>query len=465
VQAQARRLHSSQLVVEMDSVVTCLRDSHLIWRFQEFFGVEKLQQVEHRQGNAWVAVQAKQQTHLVEHGEGTTSSLAREEHNCKQRTKGSKLIEEESFNVNSSGYSSEGDEEGGEKDNKKSSRGDKNIIYYKIHNQFWYFLFLLGSQLGDEAFSALFFSFWFWNLDSSVGRRLVLVWNIVMYIGQGLKDIIRWPRPSMPPVVQLEQKWALEYGMPSTHAMIGLAVPTSAVIFTMAKYEFSPVVGGSILSTWCCLVCCSRMYLGMHSLADILAGLVLSGLLLLWVVPLVHYGDSFLVCSPLAPAVTVPLSILAIWYYPGSDRWTPARGDTTAALGCYLGVQLGVWLNYQLGFLHHPAGSNQYLIQLPALTEAGLMLLRVIIGGLIAVLTRAVFKPLTYHAACYFLNTDKTTLSKQEYHISNKEKLAADLFYKFLTWLAVCFTVVFISPLTFRLLGCDRVSFYTELSL
>ncbi len=29
---------------------------------------------------------------------------------------------------------------------------------------------------------------------------------------QGLKDIIRWPRPSMPPVVQLERRWALEYG-------------------------------------------------------------------------------------------------------------------------------------------------------------------------------------------------------------------------------------------------------------
>ena len=168
----------------------------------------------------------------------------------------------------------------------------------------------------------------------------------------------------------------------------------------------------------------------MHSLADILAGLVLSALLLLWVLPLVHYGDSFLVCSPLAPAVTIPLSILAVWFYPGSDRWTPARGDTTAALGCYLGVQLGQWLNFQLGFLQHSTSLHPYLIQAPTMSEAGLMLLRVLIGGLIAVLTRAVAKPLTYHTACYILDTDKDTLSKQEYHISNKKKLAADLFYK-----------------------------------
>ena len=172
------------------------------------------------------------------------------------------------------------------------------------------------------------------------------------------------------------------------------------------------------------------MYLGMHSLADILAGLVLSALLLLWVVPLVDYADSFLMCSPLAPAITVPLSLLAVWFYPGSDRWTPARGDTTAALGCYLGVHIGEWLNFQLGFLDQAATLSPYLIQSPTIIEASLMLLRVVIGGLIAVLTRAVLKPLTYHTACYLLNTDKATLLKQEYHISNKKKLAADLFYK-----------------------------------
>ena len=51
----------------------------------------------------------------------------------------------------------------------------------------------------------------------------------------------------MPPVIQLEQKWSLEYGMPSTHAMIGLAVPTSAVIYTLATYDYPLVVGVSIM--------------------------------------------------------------------------------------------------------------------------------------------------------------------------------------------------------------------------
>ena len=58
-----------------------------------------------------------------------------------------------------------------------------------------------------------------------------------------MKDIVRWERPSMPPVVQLESKWALEYGMPSTHAMVGLAIPVSILYFTYGRYQVWKTLG------------------------------------------------------------------------------------------------------------------------------------------------------------------------------------------------------------------------------
>lgn len=112
--------------------------------------------------------------------------------------------------------------------------------------------------------NSLFSNWRFWNVDGAVGRRVVLLWAILMYIGktwfklsqlyyiwcqifylhlfktitgQGLKDIIRWPRPSCPPVVRLEKKWEKEYGMPSTHAVVGAAVPFSTIIFTASRYQ------------------------------------------------------------------------------------------------------------------------------------------------------------------------------------------------------------------------------------
>ena len=57
---------------------------------------------------------------------------------------------------------------------------------YSIGNKFWYYLFCFGSGLGDELFYASFFSFWFWNIDGSVCRRVVLIWGILMYIGKTL---------------------------------------------------------------------------------------------------------------------------------------------------------------------------------------------------------------------------------------------------------------------------------------
>ena len=69
-------------------------------------------------------------------------------------------------------------------DDDESTETGSNRIYYRIRNRFWYYLFLFGSQLGDETYYAIFFSFWFWNIDGAVGRRVILVWNLVMYIGE-----------------------------------------------------------------------------------------------------------------------------------------------------------------------------------------------------------------------------------------------------------------------------------------
>ncbi|KAK0076931.1 hypothetical protein PV325_004654, partial [Microctonus aethiopoides] len=94
-----------------------------------------------------------------------------------------------------------------------------------VTNYFWYYLFLFSSELGDEIFYTAFITIWFWNIDAEIGRKVILVWGIVMTIGQIMKDIIRWPRPACPPAVRLQNKWSLEYGMPSTHASVSVSIP------------------------------------------------------------------------------------------------------------------------------------------------------------------------------------------------------------------------------------------------
>lgn len=90
------------------------------------------------------------------------------------------------------------------------------------------------------------------------------LFNSTLVLGQGIKDIIKMPRPG-PPVQKLQTKWALEYGMPSTHAMVAVSIPFSVLLYTMDRYQYSFSWGLSFALIWCSLICLSRVYLGMHS--------------------------------------------------------------------------------------------------------------------------------------------------------------------------------------------------------
>lgn len=69
----------------------------------------------------------------------------------------------------------------------KNYRKNDHDLGYRITNKFWYYLFVFGTELGDEIFYATMIPFWLWNIDGAVGRRVVFLWSIVMYIGQSLK--------------------------------------------------------------------------------------------------------------------------------------------------------------------------------------------------------------------------------------------------------------------------------------
>lgn len=66
-------------------------------------------------------------------------------------------------------------------------------------------------------------------------------------------------------MIQLQRKWAMEYGMPSTHAMVGVSIPFSVLIYTINRYQYDVHIGLYIAIAWCALICISRLYLGMHT--------------------------------------------------------------------------------------------------------------------------------------------------------------------------------------------------------
>lgn len=247
----------------MSSVIGYLKDPHLVARIQKYYGIVVVEPpkwksstltsgvgdtVKNRMDKGCTKPKTRFENKLVEGSNVYNSSI-----NCDTK--------EYINGIGSNGYiSSEPDD-----DETFSSESEPESKGYVVTNWMWYYLFVLGTALGDEIFYASFIPFWFWNIDGAVGRRVVLVWTVIMYIGQGIKDVVRWPRPSCPPVVRLQVKWALEYGMPSTHAMVGVSIPLSVILYTMNRYQYSVSLGVLFAIGWCSVICLSRLYLGMHS--------------------------------------------------------------------------------------------------------------------------------------------------------------------------------------------------------
>lgn len=75
----------------------------------------------------------------------------------------------------------------------------------------------------------------------------------------------------------------------------------------------------------CSTICLSRLYLGMHTVLDIIAGLLLAFALMIPVVPLVDFMDYYLITNHWALGILIAFGIAVIVYYPCSDKWTPTR--------------------------------------------------------------------------------------------------------------------------------------------
>lgn len=126
------------------------------------------------------------------------------------------------------------------------------------------------------------------------------------------------------------------------------------------------------------------------------------------------------------------------------------------------GIQIGVWLNYQLGAMQTPIGVPPYTIIWPSYSMLGLMLLRTVIGLSCVVATRALAKSLCYAVIGTLLGRDRNELRRSENSLQNHDKTIVELCYKYLACGAIGFNTVYLLPNVFKALDIGRPDFYTE---
>lgn len=318
---------------------------------------------------------------------------------------------------------------------------------FLIENRFLYYLFTFGTELGNELFYITFFPFIMWNMDAFVSRRLIMVWAWVMYLGQCTKDVIGWSRPASPPVVKVEMFYNSEYSMPSTHAMSGTAIPVSLFFLTYGRWEYPFSLGFSLALCWCLLVCVSRIYMGMHSVLDVIAGCLYSLLILLFFLPALDSIDGFNLSCSYAPLVIVSLHLGLGLFSFTLDTWSTSRGDTAQILGSGAGVALASHVNHLLGLMPDPT-PDQLPFTMPALSAGlvGAALVRLVVGVLVLVATRALMKAMTIPLVCRLFRVPCDDVRKARQHME------VELPYRYIVYGTVGFNVLFLVPLLFSCL-------------
>ncbi|KAM6304914.1 sphingosine-1-phosphate phosphatase 2 [Aegotheles albertisi] len=329
----------------------------------------------------------------------------------------------------------------------RNGRGPQGCMQkYIVKNYFYYYLFKFSAALGEEVFYISFLPFTYWNIDHSVSRRMIIIWSIVMYIGQVSKDILKWPRPHSPPVVKLEMRTDVEYGMPSTHAMAATAISFSFLFATMNQYKYPFELGLVAAFVFSTLVCLSRLYTGMHTVLDVIGGALISAMLLVLSYPMWDTIDHLMLTSPFCPLVSIVVPLVLCYNYPRLDYYSPTRGDTTTILGAGAGATVGFWLNNQ--FVAPAYTSENVQLGFPLVTSkiVLVMLARFFVGISVILLTRQLMKSVVLGMLGYRYKFPLGDLEA-------RRRLEVEVPYKFITYSSVGFCATVLVPLLHQLLG------------
>lgn len=128
-----------------------------------------------------------------------------------------------------------------------------------------------------------------------------------------------------------------------------------------------------------------------------MAGLTLTGVLLIPLLPSVDRVDYYLLLNWSSPFVLLFLVIFFALVYPKSNNGSPSRGDTCVMIGATAGVYLGSWLHYQLGIIQFVEQSTLFVIAFPRGESVLNLLIRTLLGLLIIALFRFVGKATITH--------------------------------------------------------------------
>ncbi|MBR3593594.1 MAG: phosphatase PAP2 family protein [Clostridia bacterium] len=204
-------------------------------------------------------------------------------------------------------------------------------------------LFLAITFLGDETFFIIIGLLVFWCIDKYEGYYVLSVGFIGTIVNQFLKIVCRIPRPWVRDpslsVAEGAKSGAGGFSFPSGHTQSSVGSFGSIAVFAKNKgIRIAAIV-------LCVLVPFSRMYLGVHTPADVLVSYAIALLLIFAVRPIVKKGKQ----NPaymwgligFMAALSVAFLVFMEFFAPESlsgNNYTHAYENAYTLTGCVLGI-------------------------------------------------------------------------------------------------------------------------------
>ncbi|XP_019154151.1 PREDICTED: lipid phosphate phosphatase delta-like [Ipomoea nil] len=200
----------------------------------------------------------------------------------------------------------------------------------------------------------------FWSGHCKLARQMTLLMAFCDYMGNCIKDVVAAPRPSSLHVRRVtatedEKENALEYGLPSSHTLNTVCLSGFLMHYVLSYTQnedlSTELAGLAVISLLVGLIGLGRIYLGMHSLIDIIGGLAIGLAILAFWIFAHSYIDSFIVSGQNVASFWTALAFLLLFAYPTPELPTPSFEYHTAFNGVALGIVIGVQQTYHQ--FHH----------------------------------------------------------------------------------------------------------------
>ncbi|KAG8851831.1 hypothetical protein FRB91_007354 [Serendipita sp. 411] len=243
-------------------------------------------------------------------------------------------------------------------------------IQRKVRNNPMDTYFLYSSALGSHTFfmSALPALFYFGH--GEVGRGLLQIMCIGVYVSSFMKDCFCSPRPFVPQVTRLSiGTHHLEYGFPSTHSTNCMSF--TVYLFLLLREDAlnpdslfaSPVAYWTAISVivwYAASIVLGRLYCGMHSFTDCIAGSLLGatiGIIQGVYGPLIE--ETVANANWTLPVTATLLCLLLTNQHPQPVDDCPCFEDAIASLALLTGTVMSRWHASQVGSMNLPAELSQ----------------------------------------------------------------------------------------------------------